>query len=99
MKTRYKIVVFNVFLTLLYFVFILLYLSNSKIFEDGIVGFFSVVSKTIMLLLYYNLINTLWLGIVIFGLLKKNKELIMGGSFSLGLSLLMFLLLILYYQM
>ena len=98
MKLRFKIVGFNVLLSIAYFVFLLFFLVNSKIFEQGICEFFNILSKGIILLLCYNWIHIIWTGLIIYGFIKKKKEFIWGGVFSIGLSILMFLLLILYYQ-
>lgn len=98
MKTRYKILTFNVLLSVLYYFFLLLYLSKSKIFESGVVGFFTVVSDTISLILYYNWINAVWVILFLFGLIKKKKEFIIGGVLSVILSILLFLSFIFYFH-
>ena len=90
--------IINLLTSILYYVFILLYISNSEIFESGIVGFFSAISDTISIILYYNAIHIVWVGLILFGLIKRNKELIFGGVFSIGLSALTFVLAILYFQ-
>lgn len=98
MKTRYKILIVNVCLSVLYYVFILLNFTNNKFDENEIVNFLSLLVNAISYLVYYNWINVLWLGLIIFGLIKKNKEFVKGGIFSIVLSLLMFLFSILHFQ-
>jgi len=97
-KGRFKIMGLNILLTVIYAVFLILFLVNSKIFEQGIGEFFTILSKGIILLLCYNWIHVIWVGFIMFGLIKKKKEFIWGGVISIGLSVFMFLLLILYYQ-
>ena len=62
-------------LSVLYYVFFLFFLSSGKSSENGIVDFFSTVFKILDAVIYYNWIHVLWVGIIIFGLIKRNKEL------------------------
>ncbi|MFB0923966.1 MAG: hypothetical protein QMB65_01580 [Vicingaceae bacterium] len=98
MKTRFKILLFNVFVSVLYYVFVLLFLTNINSIEEGVVDFITAIFKTIILIIYYNWIHVIWGGLILLGIIKKKKELIIGGVISVGSSLLIFLLFILCHQ-
>lgn len=92
---RYQIVLLNLVLTLLYYVFLLVRFSttNKITIENGILEFIESLFDVYRHIIQYLLINVLWFFIILLGVFKKNKELILGGVYSLVLSVLLLVLL------
>lgn len=89
MKTRYKILILNVVLSILYFFtfyFVYEFTGNTdeSIWDSIVRG----LSFWFMLIFYYNWIHVIWLGFIVLGIIKKKRELIYGGIFSIILSIL-----------
>lgn len=88
MKTRYKILILNIILTLLYYIGFMVLLP---IKTEGL-GVLSAVSTALyfafLFIVNYNWIHVIWLGFIVVGTIKKKRELIYGGIFSIILSAL-----------
>jgi len=94
MKTRYKVLLLNVILSLLYYASGWFYFSLYH--PNGVGEFFTAFVNVIIFLSFYNLINLIWIGLIIYGKIKKNKEIYYGGIYSLALSITMFICLFVY---
>ncbi len=98
MKKRYKILIINIALTLLYYLGFRILLP---IEIEGL-GVLSAVSSAIyyafLFVVNYNWIHVIWVALIVFGIIKKKREFIYGGLFSIILSVLILFIFILSIQ-
>ncbi len=95
MKTRYKILLFNLVITLLYFVFVWLMInseSDSNSVESTIETIINVIAG-FYFMIQYIWVNVLWVFFILYGLIKKKKEYTIGGIYSVIFSSSLLLLL------
>lgn len=94
-KTRYKLVLLNIILTILYYLIVrLMIISNSSI-QDG-EGIFDIVLDILaasLLIIQYLWINVFWILALLYGIIKRKKEFIFGGVYSILLSTGIFIIL------
>lgn len=98
MKARYKILLLNVALTLLYclgFVIILPQQTEGLKMAPSII---TALSWAFLFLINYNWIHLIWLGFIVVGIVRKKRELIYGGIFSIVLSALILFIFIMSIQ-
>jgi len=92
LKTRYKIVFLDIVLTFLFYLSFLVYYNYTKETDGEIADALTNVINSIIYLTHYAWINLFWLSIIGYGFVKKKKELLLGGLYSLILSFGLYLL-------
>ncbi len=86
-KLRYWILLGDVALTLLFFLAFFIYFKFFFFETEGdLWEIFSYIFYAYLFLVQYVWILLIWMGVVIVGLIKKKKELILGGFYALLLS-------------
>lgn len=88
---RYKLMIFNIVLTVCYYGFIQIY---SSVFLNSGNDFGTILNQVFdiyILVLNYNWINLIWIFLIIMGLIRKDKEMIVGGALSIFLSIAIFI--------
>ena len=95
-KLRYKMLFLNLIISLLYYFSGRIYFNVFYPNTHGVGAYFKVLFKILTFISYYNLINLLWISFIIYGKVKNNKEVYFTGFYSLILSVMIFISLILY---
>lgn len=88
MKSRCKILLLNVALTLLYCLGFVIFLPQQTEGLKLAPSLIMALSWAFLFLINYNWIHLIWLGFIVVGIIKKKRELIYGGIFSIILSAL-----------
>ena len=92
---RYKILILNFILTFLYWGFIQIWLNGFNKEPQEIVDYLNLIWEAYILVLCYNFIHIIWIAFIIFGVMKRRKEYLIGGVISILFSVLIFILILL----
>ena len=95
MKTRYKILLFNIILTLLYYLAFVIFLPKQTENLEILPSIITAFSMAFLFIVNYNWVHLIWLGFIVVGIIKKKREFIYGGVFSILLSALILFIFIL----
>ena len=98
MKTRYKILLLNVAVTLLYCLGFVIFLPQQTEDLKIVPSIITALSWAFLFLVNYNWIHLIWLGLIVVGIIKKKREFIYGGIFSIILSALILFIFIVSIQ-
>jgi hypothetical protein len=98
MKLRYKILILNITVTLLYYIGFIVLLPIKTEGLSVLSAFSSAIYYSFLFVVNYNWIHLIWLGFIVTGIIKKKREFIYGGLFSIILSALILFIFIMSIQ-